>query len=416
MAEKPLLLVFGTSADPFHEGHEALVVESVKALEKTGRRVSKVLIMPVFRHNNLQDDVKQFLPLSYEDRLAICELAAAEIEASLEPLIIPVQVSRLEQELALQSHKANFTSETMQALRLTTEESLELAFLIGIDPFTGADPTFSHWHNLDLLLETTTLIICPRKGFNPNQTYLETLVAQGSRLILLENLDTPEISSSAIRNRLEKGEDPSVLAREGLISQATADYISKQNLAARWRELDSSQSDDYSHRKTAPTAALEAKIGALLFQQKLNLATAESCTGGLISHRIVQVPGASEYFLGGVVAYAYEAKVKLLGVRWETLRKVGAVSNEVVLQMAEGVRKVLHTDLGLSVSCIAGPGGATPNKPVGTSWVALATPEGAWSWQHALHGDRLANLQALSEIALQHLYDYLLQRTSKPKP
>src|SRR5450830_57180 len=201
MAEKPLLLVFGTSADPFHEGHEALVVESVKALEKTGRRVSKVLIMPVFRHNNLQDDVKQFLPLSYEDRLAICELAAAEIETSLEPLIIPVQVSRLEQELALQSHKANFTSETMQALRLTTEESLELAFLIGIDPLTGAYPTFSHWHNLDLLLETTTLIICPRKGFNPNQTYLETLVAQGSRLILLENLDTPEISSSAIRNR-----------------------------------------------------------------------------------------------------------------------------------------------------------------------------------------------------------------------
>jgi len=288
--------------------------------------------------------------------------------------------------------------------------------LIGIDPLTGADPTFSHWHNLDLLLETTTLIICPRKGFNPNQAYLETLIAQGSRLILLENLDTPEISSSAIRNRLEKGEDPAILALEGLISQATADYISKQNLAARWRELDSSQSDDYSHRKTAPTAALEAKIGALLFQQKLNLATAESCTGGLISHRIVQVPGASEYFLGGVVAYAYEAKVKLLGVRWETLRKVGAVSNEVVLQMAEGVRKVLHTDLGLSVSCIAGPGGATPNKPVGTSWVALATPEGAWSWQHALHGDRLANLQALSEIALQHLYDYLLQRTSKPKP
>ena len=152
----------------------------------------------------------------------------------------------------------------------------------------------------------------------------------------------------------------------------------------------------------------------MLFEQKLNLATAESCTGGLISHRIVQVPGASEYFIGGIVAYAYEAKVKLLGVSWETLRKVGAVSSEVVLQMAEGVRKVLHTDLGLSVSCIAGPGGATPNKPVGTSWVALATPEGAWSWQHALHGDRAANLQEMSEIALQHLYDYLLQRTPKP--
>ncbi|HSN94716.1 MAG TPA: CinA family protein, partial [Anaerolineaceae bacterium] len=172
--------------------------------------------------------------------------------------------------------------------------------------------------------------------------------------------------------------------------------------------------DDYSHRKTAPSISLEAKIGALLYEQKLNLATAESCTGGLIGHRIVQVPGASEYFQGGVIAYAYEAKVKLLGVQWETLRKVGAVSSEVVLQMAEGVRNVLHTDLGLSVSCIAGPGGATPNKPVGTSWVALATPEGARSWLHALHGDRLSNLRELSEIALQHLYEYLVGRTPKP--
>ena len=414
MADKPLLLVFGTSADPFHEGHETLIVESVKALEKAGLRVQKVLIMPVFRHNNLQDDVKQFLPLSYEDRLAICELAAAEIKESLKALNVPVEVSRLEQELALRSHKANFTSETMQALRQTTDEALELAFLIGIDPFTGEDPTFSHWYNLDLLLETATLVICPRKGFSPNQSYLQSLIARGSRLILLDKLNTLEISSSTIRKRVERGEDPATLAREGLISPATADYISKQNLAARWRELDSSQSDDYSHRKATPAAPLEAKIGALLFEQKLNLATAESCTGGLISHRIVQVPGASEYFLGGVVAYAYEAKVKLLGVRWETLRKVGAVSSEVVLQMAQGARNVLHADLGLSVSCIAGPGGATPNKPVGTSWVALATPEGEWSWQHALHGDRLANLQKLSEITLQHLYDYLLGRSPKP--
>jgi len=152
----------------------------------------------------------------------------------------------------------------------------------------------------------------------------------------------------------------------------------------------------------------------LLFQQKLNLATAESCTGGLLSHRIVSVPGASEYFMGGIVSYAYEAKVKLLGVKWETLRQFGAVSSQVVLQMAEGARKALNTDLGLSVSCIAGPGGATPNKPVGTSWVALSTPDGAWSWQHFLHGDRAANLRELSGIALQHLHDYLAQRSPNP--
>ena len=414
MAKRPFLLVFGSSADPFHEGHKALIVESVKALTKMGRRVQKVLIMPVFRHNNLKDDVKQFLPLSYEDRLAICELAAAEIEESLKVFNVPVQVSRLEQQLALESHKANFTSETMQALHETADAGLELAFLIGIDPFAGEDPSFSHWHKLDLLLETTTLIICPRKGFSPNRAYLQSLAAQGGRFILLDNLKTPEISSSEIRIRVEKGEDPSSLAHEGLISQATADYISTQNLSARWRELDSSQSDDYAHRKPNVSASLESKIGALLFQQKLNLATAESCTGGLISHRIVSVSGASEYFIGGIISYAYEAKVKLLGVDWETLRKVGAVSCEVVLQMARGARKTLETDLGLSVSCIAGPGGATPNKPVGTSWVALAAPEGEWAWQHTLHGDRAANLRDLSEIALQHLYDYLLRRSQEP--
>ncbi len=300
MSEKPFLLVFGTSADPFHEGHEALIIESVKALAKIGRQVQKVLIMPVFRHNNLKDDIKQFLPLSYEDRLAICELAAAEIEDSLKDLNLPVQVSRLEQQLALESHKANFTAETMQALRESTDESLELAFLIGSDPFAGEDPSFSHWHRLDLLLETSTLIICPRKGFSPNNAYLQSLKAQGGRFILLNNLNIPEISSSEIRARVENGEDPASLAHEGLISQAIADYISTQNLAARWRELDSSQSDDYIHRKPGATASLEAKIGTLLFQQKLNLATAESCTGGLISHRIVQVPGLQNISWGAL--------------------------------------------------------------------------------------------------------------------
>lgn len=414
MVQKPFLLVFGTSADPFHEGHKALILESVKALSTIGQQVDKVLIMPVFRHNNLKDDIKQFLPLSFEDRLAICQLAASDIEDALKEYKVSVQVSRLEEQLALESHKANFTSETMQALRETTDESLELAFLIGIDPFAGEDPSFSHWHKLDLLLQTTTLVICPRKGFSPNHAYLQSLKAQGSRFILLENLNTPQISSSEIRSRVENGEDPATLALEGLISPATADYIHTQNLAARWRELDSSQSDEYAHQKPSPSTSLEAKIGALLFQQKLNLATAESCTGGLISHRIVSVSGASEYFMGGIISYAYEAKVKLLGVKWQTLRKVGAVSSEVVLQMAEGARKALNTDLGLSVSCIAGPGGATPNKPVGTSWVALSTPEGAWSWLHFLQGDRESNLRELSGIALQHLYDYLLRRSQVP--
>src|SRR5512137_2989636 len=118
--------------------------------------------------------------------------------------------------------------------------------------------------------------------------------------------------------------------------------------------------------------ALEIRIGNLLRQKKLKLATAESCTGGLVSDRITNIPGSSDYFLGGIVAYAYEAKVNLLGVSWKTLEEHGAVSRQVVLEMARGARRVLHTDLAVSVSGIAGPGGEKDEKPVGTTWIGLA--------------------------------------------
>jgi PncC family amidohydrolase len=121
---------------------------------------------------------------------------------------------------------------------------------------------------------------------------------------------------------------------------------------------------------------LEAQIGPLLRKAGWKLATAESCTGGLIGHRVTEVPGSSDYFLGGFVAYAYEAKVASLGVSWDTLKAHGAVSRETVLEMARGARRVLGADLAISVSGIAGPGGAQPSKPVGTTWVGLSTPDG----------------------------------------
>src|SRR3972149_5299534 len=127
---------------------------------------------------------------------------------------------------------------------------------------------------------------------------------------------------------------------------------------------------------------LEDLVGELLKQRRWKLAAAESCTGGLIGHRLTNVPGSSIYYQGSVTAYAYEAKVRLLGVRWETLKKYGAVSQEVVLEMARGVRKALAADIGLSVSGIAGPGGGTPDKPVGLTWIGLSTDdlERAWSF------------------------------------
>jgi PncC family amidohydrolase len=139
----------------------------------------------------------------------------------------------------------------------------------------------------------------------------------------------------------------------------------------------------------------------------MKLATAESCTGGLVSHRITNVPGSSDYYLGGVVAYAYEAKVALLGVSWDTLRAYGAVSRETVLEMAIGARKVLSADIAVSISGIAGPGGGLPNKPVGTTWFGLVVPDGAWARLYCFHGDREQNKSLSADAALQFVVDYL---------
>ena len=154
-------------------------------------------------------------------------------------------------------------------------------------------------------------------------------------------------------------------------------------------------------------STLETQIGALLRQRGLKLAIAESCTGGLIGHRITNVSGSSDYFIGGVVAYAYEAKVALLGVSWKTLSEFGAVSRETVLEMAVGARRALDTDIAISVSGIAGPGGGLPNKPVGTTWVGMAAPEGQWARVFRFSGDRERNKVSAAEAALQLLLDYL---------
>jgi PncC family amidohydrolase len=153
--------------------------------------------------------------------------------------------------------------------------------------------------------------------------------------------------------------------------------------------------------------SLEAQIGELLQARGLKLALAESCTGGLIGNRITDVPGSSAYFLGGVISYAYEAKVALLGVQWETLNSNGAVSREVVLEMAHGARKALNADIAVSVSGIAGPGGAMPGKPVGTTWVGLTTNEGEWARVFQFSGDRAQNKSQAAEAALQLLFDHL---------
>jgi PncC family amidohydrolase len=153
--------------------------------------------------------------------------------------------------------------------------------------------------------------------------------------------------------------------------------------------------------------SLEVLVGQLLHNKGFSLATAESCTGGLIADRITNVPGSSEYFRGGVVAYAYEAKVALLKVSWDTLRAYGAVSRETVIEMARGARMALGADVAVSVSGVAGPGGGMPNKPVGTTWIGLSTTEGDWTRKFIWDGDRSQNKVFSAEAALQFIVDYL---------
>jgi PncC family amidohydrolase len=151
----------------------------------------------------------------------------------------------------------------------------------------------------------------------------------------------------------------------------------------------------------------EIIIGELLRQRGWRLAVAESCTGGLIGHQLTNAVGSSTYFVGGIIAYSYKSKVRLLGVTWDTLEKYGAVSQEVVIQMARGARHALAADVGLSVSGIAGPGGGTPDKPVGTTWVGLSTPYHEEGKQFIWDQDRIGNKVLTAEAALQLLVDYL---------
>jgi PncC family amidohydrolase len=149
-----------------------------------------------------------------------------------------------------------------------------------------------------------------------------------------------------------------------------------------------------------PTFDLEQRLGGALTARGWTLAVAESCTGGLLSHRVTQVAGASDYFVGGVISYANQAKQDLLGVGEATLMAHGAVSQETALEMAQGVRRALGSDVGVAITGIAGPAGGTPEKPVGLTWIAVVTPAGERSQAFVYTSDRVGNKLEASESAL----------------
>lgn len=153
---------------------------------------------------------------------------------------------------------------------------------------------------------------------------------------------------------------------------------------------------------------LELVVGNLLVRAQKTVAVAESCTGGMIAHRITNIPGASNYFLSGVVTYSNEAKTKMLGVSADTIKKHGAVSSPCAVEMAEEIRRLSQADYGISVTGIAGPDGGSANKPVGTVHVALAGPKGTWEKKYVLPSNREWFKKLVSSIALDRLRRELL--------
>jgi PncC family amidohydrolase len=153
---------------------------------------------------------------------------------------------------------------------------------------------------------------------------------------------------------------------------------------------------------------LSQALASALRTRGWTCATAESCSAGLVGHIITLISGSSDYYQGGVIAYSNAAKEDLLGVNPATLASVGAVSSEAAQEMAEGSQRALRSDVGISTTGIAGPGGATDRKPVGLIYVAAATPERSKVRELRLQGNRIENIDRTAEEALQLAIDTIL--------
>ena len=151
---------------------------------------------------------------------------------------------------------------------------------------------------------------------------------------------------------------------------------------------------------------LEEEVARLLLSQTLTIAVAESCTGGLICHRLTSISGSSDYLEMGLITYSNRSKIELLGVSEQIIKEHGAVSEACVRAMAIGVKGLAGTDLGLAVSGIAGPTGGTPDKPVGTVHMALAWNEDVQCWKYFFEGSRGEVKQQASDEGLMRIRDY----------
>jgi nicotinamide-nucleotide amidase len=235
--------------------------------------------------------------------------------------------------------------------------------------------------------------------------------------IIHRKLKTTGISESALYEKIEKLIDPageikpaflpSYLGVDIRLSMETND---KEQAQAQIDELEKNIREvagDLIYGIDDQT--LEEVVGKLLLEKKKKIAVAESCTGGMIGARLTNISGSSEYFERGVIIYSNQAKTELLGVPGEIIEKHGAVSAEVALLMAEGVRRLARTDFGLSITGIAGPTGGTPQKPVGLVYIGFAHENGSVAKKFLFGENRNSNRERSTQAALNLVRLFLIQ-------
>ena len=254
------------------------------------------------------------------------------------------------------------------------------------------------------MMMTEEVIPALRKHFPQDEIY-----------VTKQTIKTFGLSEAAVDDRLKDIDFESMGVSVGfypvfpenhivLIGRSETQIEARNNLQKAQDEV-SSRLQDYIFAYGEET--LEGVIAALLTQKKLTIAVAESCTGGLITNRLTDISGSSDYLERGLVTYSNAAKISMLGVPAESIEKHGAVSEETARLMAEGVRKLAGTDLGLSSTGIAGPTGGSKEKPVGTVYIALADSKETLCRNYAFRWDRKRNKDMFSEAALFLLKNFL---------
>lgn len=241
-------------------------------------------------------------------------------------------------------------------------------------------------------------------------TLYDTLPIMRQRILKLYGLNEPSIAEIFKELQRDSGEVVFGFYPHFPENQVTFSFRGKDEQTVT-KELDRIEKEIRrlvgNYIFAAGNQTMEEVVGQILLEKGLTISVAESCTGGLIGHRLTNVPGSSKYFRGGVVVYNDQAKVDLLQVSPENLEKYGAVSDNTVREMARGVREHIITSLGLAVSGIAGPEGGTHEKPVGTVYIGLAAGEEIFSGRYHFRGSREQVKSNTSMMALDWVRRYL---------